>query len=43
MSRLAGTSTVLLVLCDVNGDTTADFELHFHVAALTFYLDDITM
>ena len=28
---------------DVNGDTTPDFELHFHVAALTFYLDDITM
>jgi Ca2+-binding RTX toxin-like protein len=25
------------------GDTTADFELHFHVAALTFYLDDLTM
>ena len=28
---------------DVNGDTTPDFALHFHVAALTFYLDDITM
>jgi Ca2+-binding RTX toxin-like protein len=27
---------------DVNGDTTADFELHFHTAATTFFVDDIT-
>jgi Ca2+-binding RTX toxin-like protein len=28
---------------DVNGDTTADFEIHFHTATQTLYLDDITM
>jgi trimeric autotransporter adhesin len=28
---------------DVNGDTTADFELHFHTATQTLQLDDITM
>jgi Ca2+-binding RTX toxin-like protein len=28
---------------DVNGDTTADFEIHFHTATQTLHFDDITM
>jgi serralysin len=27
---------------DVNGDTTADFEIHFHTATQTLFFDDIT-